>query len=407
MQGQALAGLRSSQTEEALAKAQETRDQIAARSRLGDSLYQMLDQQGDPHARTNSVAATDAMIAGFGDAKTAMGMIDQAQKNRAFATVTDPNADPNARLAADQGLSPGAQPFQAAEGQLIPRFAPNSQTATPQVYQTPVSTATANEKQASANLHQAQADVGGFNPHQAGVANLPPEQQAAIQRAVDEGRLNFRDINSRNANIIASLAMNNPTYNFNRAAADAALSRNATFQQRAMVVDALPGLMSHTVALGKKLNYSDAEIAGLGEKWLRGQSNDPDLTEYMSARNDVLLKLANVMRGVGMSDKAIEAENEAWHPTLSPAGLDAWLRGQMSAVGPLMEGQRRAAHIGEPGVGDQTPKPAVPTGTTPPPAGGAGPPSASASGAFTEGQTATNKATGQKLIFRGGQWQPQ
>jgi hypothetical protein len=351
---QATNGLRTAQTEEALLNAQNTRDELDAKSRVEGALGDYLASTNDPHSKEHAALVSNLMRSKFGSFKDSEAGLGDALKNINTQTIMNPGAAPASRLAADQANNPSTNPYQIDQGQLIPRFQadPNN----PTVVQTPGSTATQGAQHELSRLHGAQADAGGFNPHTAGVANLPAEQQAAIQHAVDEGRLNFKDINSRNAGIIGSLAMNNPTYNFNREAADAALSRNSTFQQRAMVVDSLPGLISNTATLGKKLNYSDVQVAGMAKKWLLGQTNDPDLTEYMTARNDVLMKVANVMRGVGMSDKAHEAEIEAMHPTLSPAALDAWVKGQMVAVKPLMEGQKRAAHIGEPGVGNQTPQ---------------------------------------------------
>ena len=52
-----------------------------------------------------------------------------------------------------------------------------------------------------------------------------------------------------------------------------------------------------------------------------------------------------------MSDKAHMAEVEAMAPTLSPAALDAWFKGQMSVVNPLLQRQNRITHLGEPGQG--------------------------------------------------------
>lgn len=365
--GQALNGLRSAQTEDALAKAQDMRSQLDAKQGLGDQITAFLTAQGDPHPAEHGALVAGLVNSGggkdFNESESGLGHI---LHNQAFNTVQTPGADPNARLAADQALNPGANPVQAVGNQLIPRFAPNSQGGAATVQQTPLSSAETADKTATANLHQVQADAGGFNPNtgKGGMSHLPQEQQDAINKAMDDGRLNFKDLNSRNVDIIGSMAMNNPNYNFNAAAKDAALSRNSTFQQKNMVLEGLPGNVAHVVDLGKNLKYPDLAIAGEGKKWLLGQTNDPDLTEYMGARNDTILKIAGVMRAVGMSDKAHAAEEEAMHPTLSPKALDAWARAQMSAIKPLMEQQRRAAHIGEPGANSGANGP-VPTGTTP------------------------------------------
>lgn len=345
---QAMNGLRTAQTEEALLNAQNIRDELDAKGRVEQALGDFLGTQNDPHAKEHASLISNVMRAKFGSFKDSEAGLGDALKNINTQTIMDPNAAPAARTAADQANNPNANPYQVDQGQLIPRFQadPNH----PTVIQTPGSVATQHSQEETARLHGVQADAGGFNPHTAGVANLPPEQQAAIEHAMAEGRLNYRDINSRNVAVIGSMALNHPTYNFNEEAADAALSRNANFQQRSKTLETMPGLLSNITSLGKKLNYPDLEIAGWVKKAAMGQTNDPDLVAYQTARNDVLLKMANVMRGVGMSDKATQLEDEAWKPTLTPAALDAWLKAQMAVIEPLMEQQKHSAHIGAPGT---------------------------------------------------------
>lgn len=398
---QATNGLRTAQTEDALLNAQKLREENDASDQLVNSYMALKKPDGTPMYQPSEaqwLANQQKFV--HGGAKDALSAHMEMKKNGAFDTIADPNSDPNARLAAMQAVKgEPVSAFTQDQGQLIGNVGPNAAT-NPTVIQTPGSVATQGAQNAIGNLHQTQADAGGFNPHQAGVQSLPPGQQSAIQKAVDEGRLNFKDLNSRTAGIIGQLAEGNPTYNFNRAAADAALSRNSTFQQRSMVVDSLPGLISHVTSLGSNLKYPDTQFLGQAQQWLQNQNNDPDLAEYMAARNDALFKITGVMRGVGMSDKAQAAEDEIMHPTMSPAALNGWLKGQMSSITPLMEQQRRASHIGEPGVAGGAPV------VTPGPNSGTGGAAAPAGPQFTEGQTATNKATGQKMVFKGGQWQP-
>jgi hypothetical protein len=84
------------------------------------------------------------------------------------------------------------------------------------------------------------------------------------------------------------------------------------------------------------------------------------------------MNLANIMRGVGMSDKAHEAEIEAAAPTKSPLALDGWLKGQMSVLQPRLEAQRKITHLGEKpggtvptGTGEQPPAAAANSGPDP------------------------------------------
>jgi hypothetical protein len=77
---------------------------------------------------------------------------------------------------------------------------------------------------------------------------------------------------------------------------------------------------------------------------MKGELNDPALTEYMTVRNDTLLKLAATMRGVGMSDQAHTAEMEASKPTMSPEAMRAWARGQMSVIAKEQEKNKTLMH---------------------------------------------------------------
>jgi cell division septation protein DedD len=184
-------------------------------------------------------------------------------------------------------------------------------------------------------------------------------------------------VTSRNAGILAQAEINNPggTIDFNRLHADANLQANPNFQQRGMVVDALPQMIQRMVDSGKKLSYPDLQVAGEAKKWMLGQSNDPDLAEYMAQRNDTLMNLASVMRGVGMSDQAHSAEIEAAAPTLSPRALEGWARGQMSAVMPRYAAMHRISdsHAAPAPGATPTPAAATPTPAAAPPTAPAAP----------------------------------
>jgi hypothetical protein len=187
-----------------------------------------------------------------------------------------------------------------------------------------------------------------------GIAGLTPEQNDALfgpSGAVPTGKLDPAKITSRTARLYADAYLANPDVNMNRLSADAALQRNPTFQQRTMALESLPEVMQTMTDLGKKVGYSDVRAVGKMQAWLNGQLNDPDWQKYMTVRNDALMTIASVMRGVGMSDKAHEAEIEAASPTMSPRALDAWLQAQMSALEPRLKRAENVKHLGE------TPKP--------------------------------------------------
>jgi hypothetical protein len=343
---QARNGLVSAQTQEAMVKAAQAQEQMKAWDDLESSMLANGAKPSDASlVRTATVAANDhnpeTAMKVWGQAQLAFGNQDQqvrgAQAFKGELEKPTPVAANSLGVPGTPGTAGGAA-YAGAPLQTTPEA--QAQTAGYQAL-------------AGLNAHK-DATPGDFrNPSILGTTS--PDGQAALQKAVAEGRLDPTRLNSRTAPIMAQMALADGTTNFNRLHADASLQANPTFQQKAMSVDMLPGLLTHVTSLGKKLNggagYSDLKSVGMMQQWTNGQLNDPDYTEYMTARNDTLLRLAGVMRGVGMSDQAHTAEVEAMAPTLAPYALDAWFKGQMSVVNPLLERQNRITHLGETGQG--------------------------------------------------------
>jgi len=366
--GQALNGLRTAQTQLSMDNDQKLQQELQAREGLKSKLTALYG--GDP---VKGEAAATALVGGFGNAQNVGEFMNLAQKNNATAQIGDPNSDAAAQARAQQMLTGKvAEPVAAPPNFIAPGNNPN-----PQVQQTPEGQAQTEKDKAAANASNAlgglrgvQAAAGGYNPHVAGGGlGLQLDQQQALNKAINEGRVDPLKLTSRNAPIIAQAEISNPGVNdYNKLHATANLQANAGFQQKGLVMDALPNMIENMVAAGKKLNYPDLQVAGEAKKWMMGQSNDPDLAEYMAQRNDTLMNLASVMRGVGMSDKAHDAELEAASPTLSPRALEGWARGQMTAVTPRLARMH--------GILDS--KGAPPAGSvTPPAVDTAGPPAAS------------------------------
>jgi hypothetical protein len=338
-QSQARNGLVSAQTDEAIGKARAAQEEQAAKGQLQQSLRTMMG----PNNQSQADAAANVMLAGFSDAKGAITALNEWQQNQQRATLGDPNQlGSPAQTAAQQGLQ-----GKIAEPIAVPKeYATLPGAYKPDVQQTPLGQADTAAMSANAGLHQAQADAGGFNPH-TGANTGNPEQDAALNKAVIEGRLDPAKLNSRTAPIFARMEMATPGTNYNRLTADAALQRNSGFQQKAMVFEALPTIMTHMTELGKKVGYSDYSTIGKMQQFMNGQLNDPDYTEYMAVRNDALMNIASVMRGTGMSDQAHKAEMEAASPTLSPLALDGWLKGQMATLKPRLQQVQRVEHHGD------------------------------------------------------------
>lgn len=322
------------QTEAALAKARADVDETKAKMEAEEALV----ANGVPRTQARAMSTIFRGGGGIGDLGQAM------LRNQEFdfrQKAGDPSLPFDQRNIALQGVTnaPVERFGTAGEGMIQDKFS-NEQ---PMV--TPIGEAMIGQRNAAANLSQQRAD----HPEQFRVqygSSGDPAMDDAIQKAVAEGRLDPSRLNSRTAPIYGRIALSNPTLNFNRMIADATLQKNPTFQQRSMTLESLPEVMSSMVQLGHKVGFSDNRTLGNMQAWLKGEFNDPDMQEYMTVRNDALMTIANVMRGVGMSDQAHRAEIEAASPTMSPAALDAWLRGQMASLEPRMSRVHRVTNLG-------------------------------------------------------------
>ena len=173
-----------------------------------------------------------------------------------------------------------------------------------------------------------------------GAGTLTTEQNDALygpNGAITTGKLDPYKVNSRNAVTLANAYIAKPDTDMNKLAQTATMMRNAPVVSRAQTVEMVPELLTNMAEAGKKVNFSHYKFIGEVQKFLKGQSNNPDFVNYMTQRNDLLLTLAGVMRGNGATDKAHQAEIEAASPTLDPKAFDAYVQGQMTALKPRLK----------------------------------------------------------------------
>jgi hypothetical protein len=186
-----------------------------------------------------------------------------------------------------------------------------------------------------------------FDPNSGGRGmsglNLTDEQKDALSQALANGQLDPARLNSRTAPILADQFLKNPNLNMVNATGEATLKRNANYQRTIQVAEALPKVLENLRVAGKKLKYSDFDWAGAVQAWKNKRLNDPDFISYMTQRNDALLSIANVMRGVGMSDKATEMEEAASNPYMSPRAVDAYVDAQQKSLAPRLVQYRKHA----------------------------------------------------------------
>jgi len=141
--------------------------------------------------------------------------------------------------------------------------------------------------------------------------------------------------------ILARAATINPNLDIREQDINTKLMGSSNFRQKIIGTESMDGILQSMVNAGKKVNFSHLKIAGMAEKWAKGQVNDPQLVEYMTLRNDALLSVASIMRGVGATDQAHRVEIEAASPTLDPPALDAWLRAQRVSLAPRLRQYQR------------------------------------------------------------------
>lgn len=149
---QATNGLRSAQTEEALTKAQQAQEEMAASDQLEGSLGAVKDDNGNPMLNPSAVHLVASELKGhYGDAKTVMAALGEMQKVHNTGIISNPdNLNSPATTAALAGNT-NKLPEAAAvpkEYSVAPGITP------PTVLQTPLGAAETQAASANADLRQ-------------------------------------------------------------------------------------------------------------------------------------------------------------------------------------------------------------------------------------------------------------
>lgn len=177
-----------------------------------------------------------------------------------------------------------------------------------------------------------EADVGS-----GGVNGLTPEERKALADASAAGKLDISKVTKFQAKVIAQALIDNPGLDAIHLHAYATLAASPAAQQKGMLIQAVPTLLTNVRDAGKKLNFSDAQFVGKLQAFTNGQLNDPNFASYMSQRNDAMQTLAQVMSGVGATDMRTKMESDAAPKTMSPRAWDGWYQGQVAAIRPRIQ----------------------------------------------------------------------
>lgn len=128
------------------------------------------------------------------------------------------------------------------------------------------------------------------------------------------------------------------------------------------------------------------------------KTGDPAIVQFGLAANALIYSYAKFLNPQGIPTDADKAKSAEILST-------AWTKGQFSAAVEQIENEIKSGQASIVATREELHNLAAGRGdpVTPPSAGV----SSSAAPKYDEGQTATNKTTGQKLVFKGGQWVPQ
>lgn len=164
VQGQALAGLRTAQTEEALTKAMAAREQASAKDQFEQSLVNLKDQNGNPvYSPSQAHAVAVGQAAGGGNFEQLNAGLKLANQLHPQAVLGDPTqiGTPAATAAGQVMEGKPAELQTVPEAYAVPAGAP-----APVVHLSPVGAANVGEKNAMANAAQTRADhpAGAQNP---------------------------------------------------------------------------------------------------------------------------------------------------------------------------------------------------------------------------------------------------
>lgn len=170
-----------------------------------------------------------------------------------------------------------------------------------------------------------------------GSTALTDMERMALSKAVGDKRIDLKGITKFQAKVVAQALVDNPGLDAIALHGYATLAGSPPAQQKAMLLETLPTTLKNYRDAGKELKFSDAKFVGAVQAFAKGQFNDPKFTDYMVQRTDVLMTLAQVMRGTGATDKATAMENDAAAKTMSPTAFDGYYKGQITGILPRVE----------------------------------------------------------------------
>jgi hypothetical protein len=349
-------------------------EQLQARQILNN-----MDMTGVPPQVVSAARAQATM----GDAKGAVATLLKARElHYSGGAAFLPNAQGGADVVARANSTRQLDPSEYAKYGIDPKALPPG--TVPQIDTAGKITAvklgdqlSQGRYQQDLNLAQQRADIQTKAIQER--SGLSGDDAALLNRAIQEHRVDPNKAATRaGARTFAQLLRDDPNADFVTPGGIARMKQNPQIQMKIQTAATIPQMLTNLRDVVDKLDYSDVKAAGGFQKWWKGQTNDPVLAKYGPVRSDLVLRITNAMRGVGMSDAATDLENRVNSETMSPKAIAGYIEGQMESIMPQLQMYSGIA-LRTPGMartglpvmeGTQFPN-APPARTPPPPAGGA------------------------------------
>lgn len=326
---QAMNGLRTAQTDEAIGNAQKLQDETAARSQLENNLANVVGDDGKPlHNRSQAKLLASEMIGHFGNAKEVLDAYGQAVKNQALSKLGNPDLlntpDQTAAAQVTTGKliepAPLADNFQTPAGVTI--NAGQTAQGTARTAQTRAMTgldvARAEDAHALA-AHRTSAAGGSLDPgaldDAASVVMADPQKMSQYAGFGQSGQANKDGINNQISRKLNAAGMSVNDMIHQRALAKASVGAAGAAAKQAETLDAFTPLVrsngDRILQLLETVGDDGGDmplLAGLQRAGGRALGSD-DLAELHSVfgtyQNEVARLLASspTMTGV-ISDKA-------------------------------------------------------------------------------------------------------
>lgn len=206
----------------------------------------------------------------------------------------------------------------------------------------------------SAPVNMAQARVAG-KPNRPTFSELSSDEQSAINKALDESRLDPSQITSRNAKMLARQFMNNPSYNARQstmgykaatagAEASSRLTQGGSSQVVARTAQSALEQLDLLQKASDKFPRSDTQFMNTPIIALARQRN-PQAQQWLIQAQTARAEYATALnRGNSPSKEQIDEATKALPDTITPAqlpaaiqqlraGLEATVKGQMTPAG--------------------------------------------------------------------------